>query len=139
MSTCLLYTSYVVIYRFASPLYAKMQSLLDKLNLYFKEGLTGVKVIRAFSKEKYEMKKYEAVNKEYADASIKAGTIMGFFIPILTMLISFATLEVYKRQVATPSARISIPSCLNAAVIWRTTTAERGLWVDCLLYTSRCV
>lgn len=88
----ILLIAYFVIYRFASPLYAKMQSLLDKLNLYFKEGLTGVKVIRAFSKEKYEMKKYEAVNKEYADASIKAGTIMGFFIPILTMLISFATL-----------------------------------------------
>lgn len=41
----------IFIYRFANPLYEKMQKLLDRLNLLFRERLTGVKVIRAFSKE----------------------------------------------------------------------------------------
>ncbi len=84
--------AYFIINRFASPLYAKMQQLLDKLNLYFKEGLTGVKVIRAFDKEEQEYNKYLEVNREYTRASITAGTIMSFFIPVLTMLISLTTL-----------------------------------------------
>lgn len=90
----LLTVSYLVIYKFASPLYAKMQTLLDRLNLTFKEGLTGVKVIRAFGKEEAEFEKYDAVNGEYAKTSISAGTIMGFFLPVITMLLSFASLVI---------------------------------------------
>ena len=90
--------AYFIINRFASPLYAKMQQLLDKLNLYFKEGLTGVKVIRAFDKEEQEYNKYLEVNREYTRASITAGTIMSFFIPVLTMLISLTKLYVTDQQ-----------------------------------------
>lgn len=79
---------YYVIYRFANPLYAKIQKLLDSLNLFFKEGLTGVKVIRAFTKEEQEYEKYKGVNREYTYTSIRAETIMGIFTPLITMLIS---------------------------------------------------
>jgi len=80
--------SYFVIYRFANPLYAKIQKLLDSLNLFFREGLTGVKIIRAFSKEEWEYEKYKAANREYTHTSIKAETIMSVFTPLITMLIS---------------------------------------------------
>lgn len=83
--------SYFVIYRYANPLYAKMQKLLDTLNLFFREGLTGVKVIRAFGKENQEYEKYKAVNHEYTRNYVKAGTIMSVSIPLVTMLVSLAT------------------------------------------------
>ena len=84
----LLLIAYFVIYRFANPLYAKIQKLLDSLNLFFREGLTGVKVIRAFTKEEQEYEKYRGVNREYTHTSVTAETIMGLFIPLITMLIS---------------------------------------------------
>jgi ATP-binding cassette subfamily B protein len=37
--------SYFVIYRFAAPLYAKMQKLLDNLNLFFREGKSEVEKV----------------------------------------------------------------------------------------------
>jgi ABC-type multidrug transport system fused ATPase/permease subunit len=83
--------SYFVIYKYASPLYAKMQKLLDTLNLFFREGLTGVKVIRAFGKENQEYEKYKNVNQEYTRNYVKAGTIMSVSIPLVTMLVSLAT------------------------------------------------
>ena len=83
--------SYFIIAKFANPLYAKMQKALDKLNLYFREGLTGVRVIRAFDKDETEYGKYKATNQEYTKAAITAGTIMSFFVPFITMLISLAT------------------------------------------------
>ena len=89
-----LLVSYAVINRFASPLYVKMQLAIDSLNRHFREGLTGVKVIRAFSKENEEYCKYKEDNKAYLSASISAGTIMSFFVPILTLLISIATLVI---------------------------------------------
>jgi ATP-binding cassette subfamily B protein len=83
--------SYFVIYRYANPLYAKMQRLLDKLNLLFREGLTGVKVIRAFDKDDQEYEKYRAFNREYTRTFVTAGTIMSVAIPLVTMLVSLAT------------------------------------------------
>lgn len=83
--------SYFVIYRFASPLYSKMQRLLDKMNQFFREGLTGVKVIRAFGKENEEYEKYRAENRKYTKSSITAATIMSLAVPLVTMLVSLAT------------------------------------------------
>jgi len=83
--------SYFVIYRFASPLYSKMQRLLDKMNQFFREGLTGVKVIRAFGKESEEYEKYRAENRKYTKSSITAATIMSLAVPLVTMLVSLAT------------------------------------------------
>jgi ATP-binding cassette subfamily B protein len=86
--------SYFIIGHFANPLYAKMQKTLDKLNLYFREGLTGVRVIRAFDKDNEENEKYKGANREYTKASVTAGTIMSFFVPFITMLISLATVAI---------------------------------------------
>jgi len=83
--------SYFVIYHYANPLYAKMQRLLDNLNLFFREGLMGVKVIRAFGKETHECEKYKAVNREYTRTCVTAGTIINVSIPLVTMLVSLAT------------------------------------------------
>ena len=80
------------VYRFAGPLYAKMQKLLDTLNRFFREGLTGAKVIRAFNNEDKEYEKYRASNREYTRAAITAGTIMSVFVPLITLLISLSTL-----------------------------------------------
>lgn len=80
--------SFFMIYRFANPLYEKIQKLLDSLNLFFREGLTGVKIIRAFTKEEQEYERYKAANREYTHTSITAETIMSVFTPLITMLIS---------------------------------------------------
>jgi ABC-type multidrug transport system fused ATPase/permease subunit len=85
---------YFIIYRIANPLYSKMQKLLDKLNLYFREGLTGARVIRAFGKDNEEYDKYKAINREYTKTAVTGGTIMSFFVPFITLLISLATIGI---------------------------------------------
>ena len=89
-TTPILITAYFIIYRFASPLYSKIQKSLDKLNLYFREGLTGARVIRAFGKDNDEYDKYKAESREYTKTSVTAGTIMCFFAPFITLLINIA-------------------------------------------------
>ncbi|GAY73339.1 ABC transporter ATP-binding protein [Lentilactobacillus kosonis] len=83
---------FAVIYKKVSPIYGKIQFFLDKLNLTFREGLTGIHVIRAFNKETSEFEKYSNLNKAYAKNSVVAGTIMGFFIPALSLILNFAAL-----------------------------------------------
>jgi ABC-type multidrug transport system fused ATPase/permease subunit len=83
-----------VVYRFASPLYARIQQLLDTLTMFFREGLTGVKVIRAFNSEDKEYKKYKTANEEYTKTAIRAGTVMSLFFPLIILLISLSTIGV---------------------------------------------
>ncbi|WP_304341384.1 ABC transporter ATP-binding protein [Metaclostridioides mangenotii] len=90
----LMFIAAVIINKFASPLYMKMQKNLDHLNLIFKEGLSGVKIIRAFNKEKWEFDKYQNVNADYTKTSIKAGTIMSVFIPLITIAMNFTMIAI---------------------------------------------
>ena len=46
----------------AMPKFKKMQTLVDKLNLVSREILTGIPVIRAFSREKHEEKRFDLAN-----------------------------------------------------------------------------
>jgi ABC-type multidrug transport system fused ATPase/permease subunit len=84
----------LVIYRFATPLYNKLQKLLDRLNLLFREGLTGVRVIRAFANEEADYRKYAQTNRDYTQTSIAAGTIMSVFVPLTTLILNLATIGI---------------------------------------------
>lgn len=84
----------MVIYHYAAPLYGKVQKLLDRLNLLFREGLTGVRVIRAFAKEEEDFLKYEQTNREYTRTSITAGTIMSVFVPLTSLILNMATISI---------------------------------------------
>ncbi|MGY3749066.1 ABC transporter ATP-binding protein [Vagococcus acidifermentans] len=77
-----------VIMYFATPLFKSLQNKTDKLNLVFREGLTGIRVIRAFNQSKFETKRFDKANKDYTDTAIKVNTIMSFMMPVLTLVIS---------------------------------------------------
>lgn len=79
---------------YANPLYAKMQKTIDRLNLIFREGLNGVKVIRAFGKEKLEYERYEENNDEYTKTSIRVNAIVGLLMPIMSLVMSLATIAI---------------------------------------------
>ncbi|MDN6625839.1 MAG: ABC transporter ATP-binding protein/permease [Pisciglobus halotolerans] len=81
----------IIIY-FASPVFRKLQSKTDRLNLIFREGLTGVRVIRAFRKGTHEVKRFDKANKSFAETAIKGQTIMAFLQPTMTLAFSLTNI-----------------------------------------------
>lgn len=77
----------VVMY-FAVPLFKAMQSKTDRLNLVFREGLTGVRVIRAFIRDKFEQDRFDVANKDYTDNARRVFSIMAAMLPIMTLVMS---------------------------------------------------
>ena len=73
---------------FAVPLFKSMQKKTDRLNLVFREGLTGVRVIRAFNKTKYEKNRFDDANKDYTQTAIKVNTIVALMLPLMTLIMS---------------------------------------------------
>lgn len=73
---------------FAVPLFKSMQKKTDRLNLVFREGLTGVRVIRAFDKTRFEENRFDLANKDYTNNAIKVNTIVALMMPMMTLIMS---------------------------------------------------
>ncbi|WP_127849793.1 ABC transporter ATP-binding protein [Lacticaseibacillus hulanensis] len=73
---------------FAVPLFKAMQQKTDNINLVFREGLTGVRVIRAFRQDQFEQDRFAAVNKDYTDNAVKVFSIMAVMVPVMTLVMS---------------------------------------------------
>ena len=66
--------AYFVIKR-AAPLFERLQKFLDRMNVVIRENITGVRVVRAFNKEKYEEKRMRGVFGSYRDVSVKVNRL----------------------------------------------------------------
>lgn len=83
-----------LILRVVSPYFKSMQRKVDNLNLIFREGLTGIRVVRAFNKSDYEVDRFAEANKDYADTAIKAMFRMSFLMPIMTTILSLTNITI---------------------------------------------
>ncbi len=73
---------------FAIPLFKAMQKKTDRINLVFREGLTGVRVIRAFGRDKFEQSRFKGANDDYTNNAIRVFTIMSAIFPLVTLIMS---------------------------------------------------
>lgn len=77
-----------IIMFFAVPLFKSLQKKIDRINLVFREGLTGVRVIRAFNQDQFEQDRFKDANQDYTKTGIKVFTIVSFMFPIMTLIMS---------------------------------------------------
>lgn len=73
--TLLIIVLAVFVTRRASEIFGRLQRLLDRMNVVLRENLTGVRVVRAFRKEKSEEKRLRKSFEEYAETSIRANLL----------------------------------------------------------------
>jgi ATP-binding cassette subfamily B multidrug efflux pump len=83
-----------VIMRNAIPLFRIMQQKLDKLNLVLDEGLTGVRVIRAFDRIDSEKKRFDDANIDLMNVAIKVNRIVASLMPIMMLVLNLSTVAI---------------------------------------------
>ena len=79
---------------FAVPLFQKLQKQIDRINLIFREGLTGVRVIRAFRQDKFEQERFDKANKDYTETGIKVFSIVSLMFPIMTLVLNVTNMGI---------------------------------------------
>ncbi len=55
----------------AAPIFTRLQGLIDRMNVVLRESIIGVRVIRAFTKERHEERRLDEVFSDYASSAIK--------------------------------------------------------------------
>ncbi len=109
------------IMRKATPIFEKLQSLLDRMNVVLRENLTGVRVIRAFNKEKHEIKRTRKTFEDYAMTSISANYLFVGLDALTTVLINFcivAILYLGAGEVGAGNMQIGDISAVTEYAIW---------------------
>ncbi len=84
----------VLVMRKAFPVFHSVQKKLDKVNEVLRENITGVRVIRAFTAEEREQKRFEEANRDMTDTSIKSQVMISTLMPILMLIINLGTVFV---------------------------------------------
>lgn len=73
------------------PKFQLMQTLVDRLNLVSREILTGIPVIRALSREKYEEKRFQGANKELMETQLFTNRVMTLMMPLMMLIMNGIT------------------------------------------------
>jgi ATP-binding cassette, subfamily B, multidrug efflux pump len=79
---------FFLIMRKAVPLYQLMQVKLDKLNLVLDEGLTGVRVIRAFDRSVHQSRRFNAANFDLTDNAIAVNRLVSMLMPAMFLFMN---------------------------------------------------
>jgi ATP-binding cassette subfamily B protein len=78
----------------AIPLFRLIQVKLDKLNLILDEGLTGVRVVRAFDRQKYEEQRFDVANRDLTDISIRVNRIVAVLMPLMMFILNVSSIGI---------------------------------------------
>ncbi len=78
----------IVLFQVAMPKFTILQTLVDKLNLVTREILTGIPVIRAFSREKHEEERFEESNQRLTKTNLFVNRCMTFMLPTMMLIMN---------------------------------------------------
>lgn len=76
------------------PSFRQMQERIDEVNRLLREQITGVRVVRAFVRERHEAERFRAANDELTDVAIRAGRWQAGMFPTVMAVANLATVGV---------------------------------------------
>jgi ATP-binding cassette subfamily B protein len=83
-----------VIMRGAVPLSQAMQTKIDRLNLVLGEGLSGVRVIRAFDRGTHQRERFDAANLDLTNTAIALNRLIAFLLPALIVMLNLTSIAI---------------------------------------------
>ena len=91
LGVALVFMIVIVLFIVAMPRFKRLQTLVDRLNLVMREILTGLPVIRAFSKEKHEEDRFDKANRDLMKTNLFVNRAMTFMMPLMMLVMNGIT------------------------------------------------
>jgi ATP-binding cassette subfamily B protein len=73
------------------PLFGVMQERIDRINQVLREQITGIRVVRAFVRERHEAERFATANEALTSTSLSAGRLMAFMFPIVMAVLNLSS------------------------------------------------
>jgi ATP-binding cassette subfamily B multidrug efflux pump len=85
---------FFLIMRKAVPLFQLMQVKIDRLNLVLDEGLTGVRVIRAFDRGAHQSRRFDAANLDLTENAIAVNRLVSLLMPAMFFMMNLTSIAI---------------------------------------------
>jgi ATP-binding cassette, subfamily B, multidrug efflux pump len=76
------------------PLFRTVQTRIDEVNRVVREQIAGVRVIRAFVRDRHEQTRFAKANTELTDVSVRVGQLMAFMFPAVMLVVNVSSIAV---------------------------------------------
>ncbi|MFI7132132.1 ABC transporter ATP-binding protein [Nonomuraea sp. NPDC050153] len=83
-----------VIVMLMRPLFRTMQERIDRINQVLREQITGIRVIRAFVRDKHEGDRFGVANDRLTDVSLRVGRLMALMFPSVMLVVNLSSVAV---------------------------------------------
>ncbi len=83
-----------IVMKFTIPLLRSLQARIDDLNRVTREGLTGIRVIRAYNKEDFEERRFSIANKVLADTNVSVARRMSVLMPLIGFVLDMVIIVI---------------------------------------------
>ncbi|MBH5335595.1 ABC transporter ATP-binding protein [Streptomyces pactum] len=87
-------TIVVLLVRRLRPLFRGVQERIDTVNRVLREQITGIRVIRAFVRDRHERERFETANAGLLDVSMRAGHLLALLFPVVMLVVNVAGVAV---------------------------------------------
>ncbi|MEN3614476.1 ABC transporter ATP-binding protein [Plantactinospora sp. ZYX-F-223] len=76
------------------PQFRLMQTRIDTVNRVLREQITGIRVVRAFVREPYETRRFEAANEDLTNTALRVGRLTALIFPIVMLVLNLSSVAV---------------------------------------------
>ncbi|TDD54125.1 ABC transporter ATP-binding protein [Nonomuraea terrae] len=76
------------------PHFRTMQERIDRINQVLREQITGIRVIRAFVRDRHERERFAVANEQLTDVSLKVGRLMALMFPTVMLVVNVSSVAV---------------------------------------------
>jgi len=86
LATIIMVGTMGILFLIALPKFKMIQSLIDRLNLVSRENLSGILVVRAFSTQAFEKKRFAKANKDLAETNLFVDQTFAMMLPVVNLI-----------------------------------------------------
>ncbi|MFG2227352.1 ABC transporter ATP-binding protein [Streptomyces sp. NPDC048644] len=83
-----------LIVRRMRPIFRGVQERIDTVNRVLREQITGIRVIRAFVRDRHEQERFAEANTDLYDVSVRAGRLMSTMFPLVMLVVNLSSVAV---------------------------------------------
>ncbi len=83
-----------VVLKKGAPLFGVVQSKLDRVNSVVQENVSGARVVKAYTREQYEIDRFGTANDELCNTNLRVQKLMALLVPVLSILMNASVLAV---------------------------------------------
>lgn len=128
----LLATSIVIVF-FVSrmgPLFLTVQKKMDRLNTVLQENIAGVRLVKAFVREKHESDRFAVVNEDYADRNIHVMRFMATLSPAMSVFVNLGmVIVIWAGGIQSINGEVSVGQIVAFINYLHTTMGPLGIMV----------